>query len=81
MYKLYVCIKDEMTKEVLSQVAKDIYVEDKTFKFSIFKGKYGECMYIMSVECINKDNAYRRGVWLKENVDKSLMFWVKEVKE
>lgn len=81
MFKLYVCVKDEITKDRISDIAKDIYIKDNTFKYSIIRAKYGNCKYLLVVNCRNKDQAHKRGMWFVNNVDSSLTYWVKEVSD
>lgn len=85
MFKLYVCIPNKEMKERIEEVCKNIYIDDKSFKFSIVKAKKKAvatvkpliCEYILVVKCSDKNIAHRRGMWFNHKF--GLNYWVKEV--
>jgi hypothetical protein len=86
MTKLYICLKNDRIKEIVEQVCKDIFVKDKTFNYSIFRnkgfrGREKDCMHVLSIQCKDKDDAHKKGVWFVNKVDigeDKLYYWVKE---
>jgi len=73
MTKLYICLKTERIKTIVEQVCKDIFIKDKTFKYTIFKnksfrGREKDCRFILSINCPDVDNAHKRGTWFAKKV-------------
>lgn len=91
MVKLYICLKNDRVKTIINQVCKDIFIKDKTFKFTVFKnrryrGREQDCMHILSIDCKDKDEAHKKGCWFvnKAGVEEgkergfNLYYWVRE---
>lgn len=73
MTKLYICIKTERIKTIVEQVCKDIFIKDKTFKYTIFKnksfrGREQDCRFILSIDCPDNDTAHKKGTWFAKKV-------------
>jgi hypothetical protein len=90
MVKLYICLKNDRVKTIINQVCKDIFIKDKTFKFTIFKnrsyrGREQDCQFILSIACRDKDEAHKKGCWFvnKAGVEEGkergfdLYYWVR----
>lgn len=83
-YKTYIAFNDEHREHIIASCC-DIQEEDRTFKWIIIRA-YSKILYdhdfVLLVESATKDQAYRRGTWLINNLGiEGLLYWVKEVKD
>ena len=80
MWKTFIGLKDEHREHILVSCA-EIEQEDSTFKWRIQK-PYGKLKnqydWVLVVESVEKDVAFRRGTWLIHNLGiDGLLYWVK----
>ena len=78
MYRTYIGIKDEETKNKLESICRDINQRDPSFRFAIRKSTLPKYKWLLIVGSSDKDTAHRRGMWLiKKTGIEGLLYWVK----
>ena len=69
---------DEHEVNDVEAIMYDISSKDDTFRYKIAKSNYEKGKYVLIVYCSSKDEAYRRGAWIRDKVFKNeKLYWVK----
>jgi len=77
MSKVMFLLNEEEVNDI-EAVMYDISSKDDTFRYRIVKSKYEPGKYVLIVYCSSRDEAYRRGAWIRDKVFKNdRLYWVK----
>ena len=69
---------DEDEVNDIEAVMYEISSKDDTFRYKIAKSKYEKGKYVLIVYCSDKDEAHRRGMWIRGKVfNNDRLYWVK----
>jgi len=77
MAKVMFLLNEDEVNDIES-VMYEISSKDDTFRYKIVKSKYEEGKYVLIVYCSDKDEAHRRGMWIRDKVfSNDRLYWVK----
>lgn len=75
---IVVFVIDEDEVPDIENVMMGIRAKDETFRYKIAKSNYEKGKYVLIVYCRDRDDAYRKGAWIRDKVfDNSKLYWVK----
>ena len=61
-------LKNDIEKEFIEDVCKDIGLKDRTFKYDFIHCRYGKYKWILKILCKDADEAHQRGMWFNKKV-------------
>ena len=75
---IVVFVIDEDEVPDVENVMMGIRAKDETFRYKIAKSNYEKGKYVLIVYCMDRDDAYRKGAWIRDRVfDNGKLYWVK----
>jgi len=77
MAKVMFLLDDEEVNDI-EAIMYEISSKDDTFRYKIVKSSYEEGKYVLIVHCSDKNEAHRRGMWIRDKVfNNDRLYWVK----